>query len=79
MDLNDVAAALGVVVLERVAPGQFVRVGSPTPWWSQRAGSDTGRPVDIVELFPFLAVFMPVAETLCLSRHRTPLVSDMWT
>lgn len=83
MDLNDVAAALGVVVLERVAPGRFVRVGAPTPWWCQRVDTDgdgdCARTLDIVELFPFLGVFMPAAEALWAARHPTPIASDMWT
>jgi signal transduction histidine kinase len=79
MDLNDVAAALGVVVLERIGAGMFARVGAPTRWWCDRVGDDTGRTLDIVELFPFLGVFMPDAEALWKSRHPTPIASDMWT
>jgi signal transduction histidine kinase len=79
MDLNDVAAALGVVVLERVAPGEFKRVGAPTRWWCDRVGDDAGRSIEVLELFPFLEVFMPAAEALWRSRHPTPIASEMWT
>jgi signal transduction histidine kinase len=79
MDLKDVAAALGVVVLERVAPGRFVRSSAPTLWWRDRVKDDTGRPLDIAELFPFLEVFLPLAELIWSPPGSEPLASEMWT
>jgi signal transduction histidine kinase len=79
MDLKDVAAALGVVVLERVAPGRFVRRSAPTLWWCDRVQDDAERPIDIAALFPFLEVFLPLAEETWRPPGGEPIASEMWT
>jgi signal transduction histidine kinase len=79
VDLKKVAAALGVVVLERVALGQFVRRSAPTAWWRDRVHDDPERTLEIVELFPFLEVFLPLAEKVWAAPRSPPVASEMWT
>ena len=64
-------AALGYAVFERVGEGSF-QLSGPAPDWLP------GGP--LVEVFPFLEVFLPDAEEFWASPGgRSALYSDWWT
>jgi signal transduction histidine kinase len=79
MDLATISGALGVVVLERVAPGHFMRVSAAPAWWTARVGASNGHAIDIADAFPIFDVFLPEAERTWQAPGGPVLASDFWT
>lgn len=83
MDLSLLIPALEAVVLERVGEGRFVRLSQRPRWWSACVDPahdrDDGAALAIVDVFPFLAVFLPEAERAWRTPESLPVVSEMWT
>lgn len=81
MDLSDVVAALGTLVLERESAGRFLRRGD-CPSWCAVLGAPAlaaDAPFVAEDVFPFLEIFLPDAETLWQSAVPGAISSDFWT
>src|SRR5262245_46595921 len=82
MDVSAIPAALENLVLERLPDGRFVKAGV-CPTWCLALQSQLlreERPFDVEELFPFLAAFLPQAESAWRDEPKVGSVdSDFWT
>jgi signal transduction histidine kinase len=81
MDLKNLMAALGNLVLERNADGRFIR-RSPCPEWCPLVGlliPHATEAFPIEEVFPFLDSFLPDAEQVWSSKKAGPMRSQFWT
>jgi signal transduction histidine kinase len=78
--MNALPASLEDLVLERLSDGRFLAQGA-TPAWCHdlRPGIDWQSPVAIQDVFPFLSVFLPVAERSWESVPPARADSDLWT
>lgn len=81
MDMSGVLAAMGSLVLERMADGRFVRQGECPQWCSLLGISPLLRdaPFAIEDVFPFLEIFLPDAEHIWESGWPGGASSDFWT
>jgi signal transduction histidine kinase len=81
MDVSSLFAPLGLLVLERLPEGRFVRRG-PLPRWTQSLRAEpirTEAPFDIETIFPFLGAFLEQAESAWQGEPGTRVSSDFWT
>jgi signal transduction histidine kinase/CheY-like chemotaxis protein len=67
-------AALGLAIYERRPDGTLVLEGE-APAWLNSFGPD----LPVMEMFPFLEVFLPDAEEYWQAPRSVPLYSDLWT
>jgi signal transduction histidine kinase len=80
MDLTSLVASLDSVVLERVGDGIFERRSQATPWWNACVPDDqVHNRLVVSDLFPFLEVFIPIAERVWRSSSARPASSELWT
>lgn len=70
-------AGLGLLVLERRAPGVFASLGTVPEWAASRIRP--GDPTVITDVFPFLETFLPEAEALWSRTSSEALESGIWT
>jgi signal transduction histidine kinase/CheY-like chemotaxis protein len=76
--MSELLAALGYAVFERVGEGSFRLEGEAPDWIDSFREHDPG--ATLVEMFPFLEVFLPDAEAFWdFPGRRTTLRSDFWT
>ncbi len=81
MDLTGVMAALGSLVLERTPDGRFLRRGDCPSWCTLLGVPALAADVPFVveDVFPFLEIFLPDAETLWQPELPGAISSDFWT
>jgi signal transduction histidine kinase len=80
MDLTALPASLGNLVLERLGDGRFLAQGGMPPWCRDlRPGVEWQSPVVVQDVFPFLSVFLPVAERAWQSAPPVRADSELWT
>jgi signal transduction histidine kinase len=72
--------AFDVLLMEQLPGGAFVACGGVPRWCEQvRPTARWDVPFSVVELFPFIDVFLPEAERAWAGPKASPTVSDFWT
>jgi signal transduction histidine kinase len=81
MDLTSLVASLDSVVLEHVGDWIFERRSQATPWWNACVPDALAAQerLRIPDVFPFLEVFLPIAERVWLATSAPPASSELWT
>src|SRR5258707_15604970 len=75
----ELLATLGFAIFERKRDDSFQLFGRP-PEWFHCFVREPNAVIPLMDLFPFLEVFLPDAEEFWAARDgRNPLVSDVWT